>query len=78
MKLTSKTRSVASKPTMLSAYTRWVSSKLITGKPPRLPLSGGSSIGKWLSFSEYWMFHDVIPEPERLWSALLHSGLSFG
>ena len=66
MKLTSKIQSVASDPTMLSAYARWVSSKLFTGKPPRLPLPGGSSIGEWLSFSEYWMFHDVITEPERL------------
>ena len=51
---------------MLSAYARWVGSRLLTGKPPRLSLSGGASIGEWLSFSEYWSFQNAVPKPERL------------
>ena len=46
MNLTSKVKSVASNPAMLSAYARWVGSKLFCGKPPRLPLPGGASDGR--------------------------------
>jgi FkbM family methyltransferase len=66
MNLTSKIQSLASNPAMLSAYARWVGSKLFSGKVPRLPLPGGSSIGEWLSFSEYWSYQNIMPEPERL------------
>ena len=51
---------------MLSAYARWIGSKLVSGNPPRLPLPGGASIGEWLSFSEYWSFQNIVPKPERL------------
>jgi FkbM family methyltransferase len=51
---------------MLSAYARWVGSKLLSGKPPRLTLPGGARLGEWLSFSEYWSFQNILPEPERL------------
>lgn len=51
---------------MLSAYMRWVGAKCFSGKPPWLALRGGARIGGWLSFSEYWSFQNVIPEPERL------------
>lgn len=66
MNLTSRILSVASNPAMLSAYARWVGFRLFSGKRPRLPLSGGSSIGEWLSFSEYWSFQNILPEAERL------------
>jgi len=65
MNLISKIQSVASNPAMLSAYARWVGTKFISGKPPQLALSGGAQIGGWISFSEYWSFQDIIPEPER-------------
>ncbi len=66
MRLTSKIRSVVSNPKMFSAYARWVGSKLFSRKPPRLALSGGARIGEWVTFSEYWSFQNIIPEPERL------------
>lgn len=65
MKLTGKIQSVASNPSMLFAYSRWVGSKLFSGKPPEITLPGGTRIGEWLSFSEYWSFQKVIPDPER-------------
>jgi FkbM family methyltransferase len=66
MNLLSKIKSVASNPAMLSAYARWVGAKLCSGGPARLPLPSGTRIGEWLSFSEYWSFQDIMPEPERL------------
>ncbi len=66
MNLTSKIQAAAANPAMLSAYARWAGSKLISRKPPRRPLPGGSSIGEWLSFSEYWSYRTNIPEPERI------------
>jgi len=66
MKLTAKIQSVATNPAMLLAYSRWIGAKVFSGKPPRLTLPGGAKIGEWLSFSEYWSFQNIIPEPERL------------
>lgn len=51
---------------MLFAYSHWVGTKLFSRKPPRIVLAGGVKIGEWLSFSEYWGFQNIIPEPERL------------
>ncbi len=66
MNLSSKIQSVAANPVMLFAYAHWIGSKLMSGKPPRLPLPNGVSIGEWLSFSEYWSFQDIVLKPERL------------
>ncbi len=66
MKLSSKIQSLRSNPGMLSAYARWTGAKLFSGHPARIPLPGGAQIGEWLSFSEYWSFHDIMPESERL------------
>src|SRR4051812_38605950 len=66
MKLIDRVKSVASNPKMLSAYTRWVGSRVFTGKPPMLSLYGGARVGGWVSFSEYWSFQNIVPEPERL------------
>lgn len=65
-KLLSKFQSITSNPGMLAAYLRWVGSRLVSGKPPRLLLPGGTTIGEWVSFSEYWSFQEVISEPEQL------------
>lgn len=78
MNLRSKIQSVAANPVMLSAYARWIGSKLMSGKPPRLPLPGGASIGEWLSFSEYWSFQDIVPKPERLFIERCLSGKQEG
>ena len=66
MNLAVKFRSLASNPAMLFAYSRWVGAKLLSGKPPQIPLPGGARIGEWQSFSEYWSFQNIIPEPDRL------------
>lgn len=66
MDLASKIGAAASNPAMLNAYARWVGSKLFTGRPPRLPLQTDVSLGEWLSFSEYWSFREILPQPERL------------
>jgi FkbM family methyltransferase len=66
MNLTSKIQSVTSNPAMLGAYARWVGSRLFSGKAPRITLPGGAHVGEWLSFSEFWSFQNIIPEPERL------------
>jgi FkbM family methyltransferase len=66
MSIIAKIKSVASNPAMLSAYSRWVGSKLLSGKPPQLTLPGGARIGGWLSFSEFWSFQNLIPDSERL------------
>ena len=65
MNLSAKIWTLASNPAMLTAYTRWAAAR-ISGKRPRLSLPGGASIGEWLSFSEYWSFQDIMPEPERI------------
>ena len=65
MNLPAKFQSLASNPAMLSAYARWVGAKLFFGKPARHSLPGGARIGEWLSFSEYWSFQNIMPEPER-------------
>jgi FkbM family methyltransferase len=76
MNLLSKMRTLAANPAMLSAYARWIGAKLLSGKPARIPLRGGVSIGGWLSFSEYWSFRDIIPERERAFveSCLANNG----
>lgn len=68
MNLTSKISAVASNPAMLSAYGRWLTSKIVIGKTPRIRLAGQNSVslGEWISFSEYWSFQDIVPERERL------------
>ncbi len=67
MNLMFKIRSVASNPAMMIAYSRWIGAKLFFGKPPKLTLTGARArIGGWLSFSEYWSFQHIVPEPERL------------
>jgi FkbM family methyltransferase len=68
MNLTSKITSVASNPAMLSTYIKWVGSRILAGKQPRISLGkhGGASLGEWLSFSEYWCFQDIVPDRERL------------
>ena len=53
-------------PRMLAAYGRWMCSKMICRTTPRLTLPGGSKVGEWLSFSEYWSFKNIIPVAERL------------
>jgi hypothetical protein len=63
MKLAAKIKSAASDSAMLSAYARWVGAKVFSGKSPRLSLPGGGQIGGWLSFSEYWSFVNIMPEP---------------
>jgi len=50
---------------MLSAYVRWVGTKLFSGRPPLLSLPDGARLGGWLSFSEYWSFQSIMPEAER-------------
>ena len=66
MDLITNIQTVTSSPAMLSAYARWIGTKLFSGKPPRLSLPGGAQLGGWLSFSEYWSFQNIIPEAERL------------
>jgi FkbM family methyltransferase len=66
MNLASKVQSALTNPAMFHAYLRWFATKLVSGKPPRLDLPESASIGEWISFSEYWSFQDIIPEPERL------------
>ncbi len=66
MNFTSKIKSVTTNPAMLAAYLRWVGSKLFLGKPPRISLPGGTHLGEWLTFSEFWSFQNIISEPERL------------
>jgi FkbM family methyltransferase len=68
MNLTSKIAAVASNPEMLSNYIKWIGSRILTGKQPRITLAGRSdtSIGEWLSFSEYWSFKDIVPVREQL------------
>jgi FkbM family methyltransferase len=39
---------------------------LFSGKPPRISLPGGAHLGEWLTFSEFWSFQNIIPEPEQL------------
>lgn len=66
MNLLAKIKSVASNPVMLASYTRWVVAKLFTGRSPWLALTDDTRIGNWLTFSEYWSFQNIMPEPERL------------
>lgn len=68
MNLTSKLATVASNPAMLSAYGKWLGSRILTGRNPRISLaeSGKASLGEWISFSEYWGFRDIVPVRERL------------
>jgi FkbM family methyltransferase len=63
--LLSKIQAAAGNPAMLSAYMRWMGAKLVTGAPARVPLADATTIGEWVSFSEYWSFRDIIPEAER-------------
>lgn len=78
MNLVSKIKTLASNPAMMSAYGRWVGSKVFTAQPPRLALPGGARLGEWVSFSEYWSFKDIMPEPERLFVEHCLSGNSDG
>lgn len=73
MNLVSKFTSVLSNPRMLAAYARWRAAKLFTRSPPRLRLPAGATIGEWISFSEFWSFHDSIPEAERRFAELFLS-----
>lgn len=68
MNLASKITAVASNRAMLSTYIKWIGSRVITGKQPRMSLGkhGDASLGEWLSFSEYWSFQDIVPDRERL------------
>ena len=66
MKFHSKIQAILANSGMLAAYLRWIGSKLFLGRPPRLPLSIGTSVGEWVSFSEYWSFQEVISEAEQL------------
>lgn len=67
MNLLTKALSVFSNPGMFSAYVRWVTTKILDGKLPRLFFPGGEgeSIGEWLSFSEFWSFQNLMPDSER-------------
>jgi FkbM family methyltransferase len=70
MKITAKIKSVTSDPAMLSAYACWVGAKVFFGRPPRLSLTGGTRLGGWVSFSEYWsfltIFSNIRLKPERV------------
>jgi FkbM family methyltransferase len=39
---------------MLKAYLVWLTSKTLTGRPPKQPIGNGVRIGEWTNFSEYW------------------------
>lgn len=65
MNFASKIETIATNPAMLKAYARWLGSKMFSGRPPRIPLLEDVNLGEWLTFSEYWSFRDILPEPER-------------
>jgi FkbM family methyltransferase len=66
MTLFRKIKSLIDNPVRLPAYAEWVTAKVLHRRPPLRRLPGGAQIGHWLSFSEYWSFHDLVPENERL------------
>ena len=66
MTLCRKIKSLIDNPIRLPAYVEWAASKIIFRRPPLLTLPGGAQVGNWKSFSEYWSFHDLVPESERL------------
>jgi FkbM family methyltransferase len=65
MKFLKNAKTLVSNPAMRSAYLRWTLAKLTFSQRPRLKLNKNVSLGGWLNFSEYWSFHDAVPEPER-------------
>ncbi len=62
--LISNATRVLQQPQMLRAYFRWLSRKALVGAVPRLRVADRTTIGEWISFSEYWSFHEGIPDEE--------------
>lgn len=70
MNLISKLRTVARQPGILPAYLKWLAWRSVDRVPRErfrnIPgQSRDSSIGEWISFSEYWTYKGLIPENEE-------------
>lgn len=50
---------------MFVAYCQWLYSITLQNNPPKLKLTDKISIGEWISFSEYWSFHNGITKAEK-------------
>jgi FkbM family methyltransferase len=66
MNLVQKVKRLARNPAMQVAYLRWTLTRLALARPPLLKIDKNVRLGGWLSFTEYWVFHEFIPEPERV------------
>jgi len=60
-----KLQTAAQNPVLFRTYLHWWLTKLITHHPPALRISNRTRISNWISFSEFWSFHEGIPCGER-------------
>jgi len=67
MKLSEKVRLLLTNPGMPHAYLNWWLHRLGGRKPRRIvdSASPSVSVGEWISFSEYWSYHDCPSPSER-------------
>jgi FkbM family methyltransferase len=62
---------------MRRAYSRWLWSKLMAGRPPRLQIINDIEIGEWINFSEYWSFQSGLGRKEELFARRCLSSIGF-
>ena len=64
MRFGAQIKSVITNQRMLQAYLRWAAARALGGRRTHLRLPGGATLGKWVSFSEYWTFQHILPACE--------------
>lgn len=57
---------LVSTPEMLPLYIKWQLNRLLLNQTPSIVCSNRTKAYGWLNFSEYWSFHNGIPDFERL------------
>jgi FkbM family methyltransferase len=62
--LITKVLQLAKTPSMMGVYSNWLFHKEILGKDPEVLCAGESKVSGWINFSEYWSFHQGIPQHE--------------
>lgn len=53
-------------PGMFSAYFNWAIASKLSGAEPAVACTLDTQISGWLNFSEYWSFHQGIPQAEKV------------
>jgi len=65
MRLLSRAQTLILTPGMLPAYVRWVFTRAVLNRQPKVRLGPTVSLRSWVGFSEYWTFRNGLPPPEQ-------------